>query len=56
MTEAGFIGTGTIGAPMATRLLDAGHALRVFDLSLEATRGHEEKGAKRAASVREIRL
>lgn len=54
MSEIGFIGTGTIGGPMAMRLIDAGHALRVFDLSAAATRGHEHKGAKRAASVREI--
>ena len=54
MDEIGFIGTGTIGGPMAMRLLDAGHALRVFDLNLEATRNQEESGAKRAASVTEI--
>ena len=54
MTDIAFIGTGTIGAPMAMRLLDAGHSLRVFDLSAEATRPHEDKGALRAASLREI--
>ena len=54
MGEVGFIGTGTIGGPMAMRLLDAGHAVRVFDVSAEATRSHEAKGAQRAASVREI--
>ena len=54
MTEIGFIGTGTIGSPMAMRLIDAGHRLRVFDLNREATRGHEEKGAQRAASIGEI--
>ncbi len=54
MSEIGFIGTGTIGAPMAMRLIDAGHALRVFDLSAEATRALEDKGANRAASVADI--
>ena len=54
MKDIGFIGTGTIGAPMAMRLLDAGHGLRVFDLSADATRPHEDKGALRAASLREI--
>ena len=54
MTEIGFIGTGTIGGPMAMRLIAAGHRLRVYDLNVEATRAHEEQGAQRAASVREI--
>lgn len=51
MSEIGFIGTGTIGSPMAMRLIDAGHALRVFDVNAQATRVHEDKGAQRAASV-----
>lgn len=54
MTDIGFVGTGTIGAPMAMRLLDGGHRLRVFDLSTQATRPHEDKGALRAASLREV--
>ncbi len=54
MKDIGFVGTGTIGAPMAMRLLDAGHRLRVYDLNIEATRPHEDKGALRAASLREI--
>lgn len=54
MNDIGFVGTGTIGAPMAMRLLDAGHRLRVFDLNPQATRPHEEKGALRANALREI--
>ena len=54
MKDIGFIGTGTIGAPMAMRLVDGGHRLRVFDLNRDATRPHEERGALRAASLREI--
>lgn len=54
MKAIGFIGTGTIGSPMAERLLDGGHALRVYDLNREATRAHEAKGAQRAASVQDI--
>lgn len=54
MGATGFIGTGTIGSPMAMRLIDAGHALQVFDLSREATRAHENKGARRAASVKAL--
>lgn len=54
MTNIAFIGTGTIGSPMAERLLDAGHHLRVYDLAREATRLHEAKGAVRANSVAEV--
>ena len=54
MTEIGFIGTGTIGGPIAARLVDRAHSLRVFDLNREATRPHEAKGARRATSVQEI--
>lgn len=54
MGATGFIGTGTIGSPMAMRLIDAGHALQVFDLNLEATRAHEDKGAQRAASLQAL--
>lgn len=47
----GFVGTGTIGAPMAGRLLDAGHALAVFDRSTEATSALAARGADVAPSV-----
>jgi 3-hydroxyisobutyrate dehydrogenase len=33
----GFVGTGTMGNPMARCLLDAGHQLTVHDLRREAT-------------------
>lgn len=37
MAATGFIGTGTIGGPMAMRLVvGAGHALTVFDLDQDA--------------------
>ncbi len=54
MAEIGFIGTGTIGSPIAVRLIEAGHTLCVFDIDAQATRVHEERGARRAASVREL--
>ncbi|MSR14063.1 MAG: NAD(P)-dependent oxidoreductase [Gammaproteobacteria bacterium] len=54
MSEIGFIGTGTIGGPMAERLIDPAHRLHVFDLNPFATRPHEAKGALRAAGVAEI--
>ena len=34
--DIGFIGLGTMGAPMARNLLKAGHELRVFDVSADA--------------------
>ncbi|HEY6431233.1 MAG TPA: NAD(P)-binding domain-containing protein, partial [Acetobacteraceae bacterium] len=30
--EAGFLGVGNMGLPMATRLLDGGHRLTVHDI------------------------
>jgi len=50
----GFIGTGTIGAPMAKRLLDAGHALVVCDRVESATAPLVAAGAVRGASPREV--
>lgn len=50
----GFIGTGTIGAPMAKRLLDAGHALVVCDRAPAAAAPLVAAGAKRAATPREV--
>ena len=54
MATIGFIGTGTMGAPMARRLIDAGHALVVCDLRAEATRPLAEAGAEVAPSPREV--
>ena len=34
----GFVGVGRMGGPMASRLLDAGHSLCVFDTSAEAVK------------------
>ena len=52
--RVGFIGTGTIGAPMAKRLLDAGHALVVCDRVEAATAPLVAAGAKRAETPREV--
>jgi hypothetical protein len=49
----GFIGLGNIGAPMAQRLVQAGHRLIVFDLRDEATAPFLAQGAERAASPAE---
>src|SRR5215467_5704775 len=50
----GFIGLGTIGAPMATNLQKAGYKLLVHDLNRDAARRHLEQGAVWAESPRAI--
>ena len=50
----GFVGLGNMGAPMASRLLEAGHALVVFDVSHRAGETLLEHGAQRASSVAEL--
>jgi 3-hydroxyisobutyrate dehydrogenase len=46
----GFVGTGTMGAPMASCLIEAGHRLTVYDLRPEATVGLRARGARGAES------
>jgi 3-hydroxyisobutyrate dehydrogenase-like beta-hydroxyacid dehydrogenase len=50
----GFVGVGRMGGPMATRLLEAGHRLCVYDLSDDATRPLVDRGAILAASPAEV--
>ena len=50
----GFVGTGTMGAPMAMCLIDAGHDLRVYDVRPEATAALAARGARAAASPIEV--
>lgn len=50
----GFIGLGNMGAPMAARLLEAGHALVIYDTRAEATAALAARGARRASSVSEV--
>jgi 2-hydroxymethylglutarate dehydrogenase len=52
--DIGFIGLGAMGRPMATRLIDAGCNLVVFDISKEAMTKLEEKGARSAISPKEV--
>lgn len=54
MSTVGFIGTGTIGGPIALRLLEHGNGMRVFDIDRHAIRKHVEAGATPAASVSEL--
>lgn len=46
----GFVGTGTMGTPIAGCLIDAGHSLTVYDVRPEATQALAGRGAHRAAS------
>lgn len=49
-----FIGLGTMGTPMATRIAQAGFALTMFDLRPEAAKGLADTlGCRRAASLAE---
>lgn len=50
----GFIGVGRMGGAMATRLLDAGYLLCVYDVSVEATKPFSARGARIAASPAEV--
>ncbi|MGE0628015.1 MAG: NAD(P)-dependent oxidoreductase, partial [Hyphomicrobiaceae bacterium] len=53
MARLAFIGCGAMGAPMAERLLDAGHALHVYDPNPAATVPLAKRGANVARSPRE---
>ena len=50
----GFIGTGTMGAPMAACLIDAGHELAVYDVRSAATAALAARGARTAGSPVEV--
>jgi 3-hydroxyisobutyrate dehydrogenase-like beta-hydroxyacid dehydrogenase len=48
--RVGFVGTGTMGAPIALGLIDAGHRLRVCDIRAEATVRLTARGAQAVES------
>jgi 3-hydroxyisobutyrate dehydrogenase-like beta-hydroxyacid dehydrogenase len=50
----GFVGVGRMGGPMSQRLIDAGHAVSVFDASADATAALKMAGATVAASPVDI--
>lgn len=52
--QLGFVGTGTMGAPMAGCLIDAGHQVTVYDVRPEATTALRERGARPAESPRAV--
>lgn len=53
-TRLGFIGLGSMGGPMAARLLGAGHALAVFDIDAQALQPLVAHGATACTSAREV--
>ena len=50
----GFIGTGTMGTPIAGCLVAAGHQLTVYDIRPEATHALEQQGANVADTPRAV--
>jgi 2-hydroxy-3-oxopropionate reductase len=52
--EAGYLGVGAMGQPMANKLLDAGHSLTIYDINEAAMRPLLERQARRANSPREL--
>jgi 3-hydroxyisobutyrate dehydrogenase-like beta-hydroxyacid dehydrogenase len=52
--EAGYLGVGAMGQPMAHKLLDAGHGLTIYDINEAAMRPLLERQARRAASPRDL--
>lgn len=54
MASVGFIGLGTMGAPMSRNVLKGGHALTVHDISATAVAGLVAAGATAAASPRAV--
>ena len=54
MTAVGFIGLGTMGAPMARNVMKGGHSLTVFDVNRAACDALAAAGAKVAATPKEV--
>ena len=52
--DIGFIGLGNMGFPMARRLIEAGHALVVFDTRKEVVDKLAARGAKAATSPKDV--
>jgi 3-hydroxyisobutyrate dehydrogenase-like beta-hydroxyacid dehydrogenase len=50
----GFVGVGRMGGPMASRLLDAGHTLVIFDTQQAALKPLADRGATIASSATEV--
>ena len=53
-TNFGFVGVGNMGGPMATRLLNAGHSVCIYDANPDALGAIKERGATAADSITEL--
>jgi 3-hydroxyisobutyrate dehydrogenase-like beta-hydroxyacid dehydrogenase len=54
MALLGFVGVGRMGAPMVSRLIEAGHQLVIFDTQKQAADALAAKGAKVVASPKAV--
>ncbi len=52
--QAGFLGVGNMGQPMAGKLLDAGHSLTIYDINEAAMRPLLERQVRRAVSPKDL--
>jgi 3-hydroxyisobutyrate dehydrogenase-like beta-hydroxyacid dehydrogenase len=52
--DAGFLGVGAMGQPMAQKLLDSGHGLTVLDINEAAMRPLLDRQARRAQSPKDL--
>ena len=52
--EAGYLGVGNMGLPMAGRLLDGGHGLTVYDINEAAMEPLLQRQARRATSPKDL--
>jgi 3-hydroxyisobutyrate dehydrogenase-like beta-hydroxyacid dehydrogenase len=52
--EAGFLGVGNMGLPMAGKLLDGGHKLTVYDIRPAALEPLLERQARLASSPKDL--
>ena len=54
METLGFVGVGRMGGPMASRLLDAGHSLVIFDTNAAVMQPLADRGATIASSPADV--
>ena len=52
--EAGYLGVGAMGQPMAHKLLDAGHSLTAYDINETAMHPLPQRQARLASSPRDL--
>ena len=52
--HAGYLGVGSMGQPMAGKILDAGHTLSIYDVSEANMKPLLDRQARRAASAKEL--